>query len=271
MAVTLGAAVAPGGSAGAAGPPRLVLALEASTPAASVAVLRGGAVVGERSAPMRPGGDDALMPAVDAALAAAGARAADLAAVVCGAGPGGFTSLRIAAALAKGVASVTGCALVAAPSLALAAAAHAAAGAPGARGWLVTLDALRGERYLAAVDTVHEDGATRVTGYRYLGVRAAGAVAAEVAHATGRRDHVDANATPPLASGVRAFALALGGPADVPGVGAPGATAAGALVLAPVDLDAWEPDYGRQAEAQARWESTHGRPLATALEPSADV
>jgi tRNA threonylcarbamoyladenosine biosynthesis protein TsaB len=28
-----------------------------------------------------------------------------------------------------------------------------------------------------------------------------------------------------------------------------------------VDLDSWEPDYGRLAEAQVQWEATHGRPL----------
>jgi tRNA threonylcarbamoyladenosine biosynthesis protein TsaB len=31
----------------------------------------------------------------------------------------------------------------------------------------------------------------------------------------------------------------------------------------PVDLAAWEPDYGRLAEAQVRWEAAHGRPLTT--------
>jgi hypothetical protein len=29
----------------------------------------------------------------------------------------------------------------------------------------------------------------------------------------------------------------------------------------PVDLGRWEPDYGRLAEAQRRWEATHGRAL----------
>src|SRR5690606_2000684 len=29
----------------------------------------------------------------------------------------------------------------------------------------------------------------------------------------------------------------------------------------PVDLALWEPDYGRLAEAQVRWEREHGRPL----------
>jgi tRNA threonylcarbamoyladenosine biosynthesis protein TsaB len=29
----------------------------------------------------------------------------------------------------------------------------------------------------------------------------------------------------------------------------------------PVDIDRWEPAYGRLAEAQVKWESAHGRPL----------
>jgi hypothetical protein len=32
----------------------------------------------------------------------------------------------------------------------------------------------------------------------------------------------------------------------------------------PVDLAAWEPVYGRVAEAQAAWERAHGRPLSRA-------
>jgi tRNA threonylcarbamoyl adenosine modification protein YeaZ len=207
------------------------------------------------------------MPAVDAALRAAGARPHEVAAVVCGAGPGGFTSLRIAAAIAKGLAHATGCALVAVPSLALAAAARAASSATGAGAWLVTLDALRGERYVAEVDTWRAGDDVRVTGYRYAGVRTAGVVAADVAHLPERREHVDANAVHPAASGARAFALAVG---DAPGRRSGSGPAA--LRLGAVDLDAWEPDYGRQAEAQARWESMHGRPLASALDaPTLDA
>jgi tRNA threonylcarbamoyladenosine biosynthesis protein TsaB len=33
------------------------------------------------------------------------------------------------------------------------------------------------------------------------------------------------------------------------------------LAAGPVNLAAWEPDYGRLAEAQVRWEAAHGRPL----------
>lgn len=240
----------------------VVLALEASTANASVAVVRGGRVLAERAATMRAGTGDALMPAVDAVLTAAGVGVGDLAAVVCGAGPGGFTSLRIAAALAKGLAHATGCALVAVPSLALAAAARAAPGAGGDAAWLVTMDALRGERYAAHVTTAGAGDGVAVTGYAYLGVVSANGLAAEHARA-GAPTLVDANAEPPPAAAVRAFALR--------GFAGEWGNPLGAFALFPVDLDGWEPGYGRQAEAQARWERAHGRALATELAPAVAV
>jgi tRNA threonylcarbamoyladenosine biosynthesis protein TsaB len=217
------------------------LVLEASTPHASVAVLAGGEVVAEAAAEMRPGAEERLMPAVDEALRAAGVRPADLTAVVCGAGPGGFTSLRIAAAIAKGLAHATGCRLEAVPSLALAAAARG----PGR--WLVMLDALRGDRYAARVAV---DGAGAAVEYTYLGVLGASALAAALASAEADPWHaalVDASGEPPRAR----------------------AAAACAALRAGVALDAWEPLYGRLAEAQAKWEQAHGRPLATAVEADA--
>ena len=236
---------------------RWVLALDASTAAASVAVLHDGVVVAERAAAMRGADAERLMPAVAAALDLAGIAPVALHAIVCGGGPGSFTSLRIAGAIAKGIATVTGVPLLAAPSLALAGAAHATE--PGA--WLVTLDAMRGERYAALVTLA--EGALphgtlgtppRVVGYTYLGVRSADEIAA-LATAHGARDLLDANAAAPAARGAAGFALALPG-------GRTGA--AEALALAPVDLALWEPDYGRKAEAQVKWEIAHGRALPAA-------
>ena len=61
-----------------------------------------------------------LMPAVAQCCERAGVeRAATFERVVCGAGPGSFTSLRIAGAIAKGSASGVGCPLFAVPSMAL--------------------------------------------------------------------------------------------------------------------------------------------------------
>lgn len=216
--------------------------LEASTPHASVAVFGGGVLLAQVLAEMRPGADETLMPAVDAALRAAGVRPAELAWVTCGAGPGGFTSLRIAAAIAKGLAHATGCGLRAVPSLALAAAARG----PGR--WIVTLDALRGERYAAEVTV---DGLGNAFEYTYLGLLTPEAITAAVARAaTGpwQAAESDANATPPRAADARGCEQ----------------------LITKVDLAAWEPLYGRLAEAQARWEQSQGRPLATALHPPAD-
>jgi tRNA threonylcarbamoyl adenosine modification protein YeaZ len=227
----------------------IVLALDASTSAASVAVLRGGAVVVTRAAAMRGADEERLMPAVAAALADAGVPAGALAAIVCGGGPGSFTSLRIAGAIAKGLATVWDCALVAAPSLALA----AAAAASGAGRRLVVLDAMRGERYAAVVTLEARAGeqGLAVVGYDYLGVHAGDALAALAA------EHrvegvIDAGAGDATADGAAAFAIALDGRR----VGPPAA-----LTLAPVDLALWEPDYGRKAEAQVKWEAQHGREL----------
>lgn len=222
----------------------LVLALDAAPSVGSVALVRGTAVLAARAVAMRPaarGAPDAdpLMRAVDATLREADVRPADLAGIACGAGPGGFTSLRIAGALAKGLAQATGRPLLAAPSLAWAAATRA----PGAGAWLVTLDALRGEHYVArvALGGAIADALRVVDVYEYLGVRAA--------------DELDALAVEQCATGV----LVL----DADPAAPPIAAGAAALKPYPVDLAGWEPAYGRLAEAQARWEQAHGPLPAT--------
>ena len=239
--------------------PTWVLTLDASTAAASVAVLRDGIVVVEQEAAMRGADAERLMPAVAAALDLAAIAPIALRAVVCGGGPGSFTSLRIAGAIAKGIATVTGVPLLAAPSLALAAAAHA----PDPGAWLVTLDAMRGERYVALVTLAAGAAGTppSVVGYSYLGVHPVDAAAA-LATEHGARGTVDANATPPAARGAAAFALALPGSRS---------GAADALTLAPVELALWEPDYGRKAEAQVKWEIAHGRELPATADVPDDV
>lgn len=228
--------------------PGALLAIDAAPGVGSVALVRAGEVVSACAVPMRPQAkavdrpahppnEDPLMLAVAETLRGAGLTPFELAGVACGAGPGGFTSLRIAAAIAKGLAHAIGCAFLAAPSLAWAAAVRAPS--PGV--WLVTLDALRGERYIARVQLAGALGAPRrggwpVATYDYLGVHASDAVAALAdAHtAVGVLD-IDADATrAPIAAG------------------------AVAVPPSPVDLALWEPAYGRLAEAQARWEAEHG-------------
>src|SRR5512142_1116199 len=100
----------------------LTLALEAATSIGSVAVFRGRELLASREVAMRSGAEEHLLPAIDDALRQAGATTRDLACVVCGAGPGSFTSLRVSASLAKGLAFAEGIPLFAVPSLALIAA-----------------------------------------------------------------------------------------------------------------------------------------------------
>lgn len=235
---------------------RVLLAVDAAPGVGSVALVGVGVglgtVLAARTVAMRPTArspqtaapapdDDPLMRAVVNTLRDAEMPVAALAGVACGAGPGGFTSLRIAAALAKGFAHAGRRPLLAGPSLAWAAAVRA----PAAGTWLVALDALRGERYVAVVtvDELPADVASRalpVRTYEYLGV------------------HPDA-AVPLLVDARRAH-----GVLDIDGdVGAaPIAAGAAAIAPTPVDLALWEPAYGRVAEAQARWEVAHG-PLPT--------
>src|SRR5688500_13599736 len=208
------------------------LVLDGSTYSGSVAVLENGRVVAERELPRaetpgRSGRDENFMPMVAAALEDAGVRAEDVARVVCGAGPGSFTSLRIAASIAKGIATGVGCPLYAVSSLALIVADHQ----PGR--YLATLPAMRGEVYALAVDVstdtiAHGDAAI---------------IPEESAEKEAARHGAKHAAGSPHA---RAAARMLG-----------------AIVAAgPCDIDSWEPSYGRLAEAQVKWEAAHGRPLS---------
>lgn len=213
----------------------LTLALDASTYTGTVAVLRDGVIAAARDARMRGEHEERLMPAVLAALADVGAVPRDVARVVCGAGPGSFTSLRIAAGIAKGIAHGAGVSLYAVSSPALIVAGAAPALPPGR--YIAALDAMRGERYAQYV-RVHPDGRVELDGEAALATQAQLAEAGIPVVGP-----LEAEPRFPHARGVaRLLARCL----------ADGA----------VHLDAWEPSYGRLAEAQVRWEAAHGRPLA---------
>src|SRR5687768_14217637 len=85
----------------------LVLVIEASTADASVALISDDEVVIQELVPShhRVTGkrSEGLMPAIASCLVYADVVPKQLASVVCGGGPGGFTSLRSAAAIAKGL------------------------------------------------------------------------------------------------------------------------------------------------------------------------
>jgi tRNA threonylcarbamoyladenosine biosynthesis protein TsaB len=220
----------------------ITLVLEAATYAGSVAVLDDGRLVVERSVTMRGREREALMPAVAEALDEYGVPAEQLGRIVCGAGPGSFTSLRIAAAITKGLALASGGPLVPVSSLALLVASQRVI-APGK--YLAAIDALRGEHYVALYE-VGIDGVIVPRGEPSL--VATTSLGDEALHREAR--------------------LIGGGMIPADAVEAvPHARGAAQLIslideTPAADLAAWEPSYGRLAEAQVKWEAAHGRPLA---------
>jgi tRNA threonylcarbamoyl adenosine modification protein YeaZ len=208
------------------GPAPLLLALDTATDVPSFAL----------GTPADPGDDVRLGDrralsreiegVVAALLAAHGAAARDLTAVLVADGPGSFTGLRIGAAFAKGLCRALGVPLVSAPSLLGAAAGAArAAGAVPPVEVAVRYDALRGQWFRAV--------------YRL------GTAGVEVLEAPGLAPH---GAGPDDATfrGLAATAADASAAALLGLVGRPG----GPAVVA--DPSSWEPAYGRPAEAEAR-------------------
>lgn len=218
--------------------PSPMLVLEASTRTASVAVIVGDAVAATADVATGSARDDGLFPAILALLSQCGLRAADLAAVACGAGPGGFTSLRIAASVAKGIAHGAGIPMFAVPSLLL------AAGDREAGMYVVHADAMRGERFAQRV-RVDSDGLVFVEGAVQRIAAAdlrtfSDGVPLISAGPSPRAELADVERSP-AAAAVRWIG-------DWAGCG-------------PVVLERWEPEYGRLAEAQVVWERSHGHAL----------
>ena len=217
----------------------ITLALDAAGSAGTIAVLADGAVRAERTVEMKSAGKELFFPQVLDVLRDAGATPRDLARVVCGAGPGSFTALRVVGAIAKGLCLGSGYTLHGVPSLALIVAGEERTRREGR--WLATLDAMRGDRYLALV-TVAADG--EIASVESLGLAPAETLADRAALLRATLIGPDELlAAVPHARGVaRCHALI---------------EAAGAA-----DLASWEPVYGRLAEAQVKWEAAHGRSLA---------
>jgi len=216
----------------------LTLAIEASTYAGSVALVRDRDVVAERELAMRDQRSERLLPAVAALLVEVGVSTTQLERIVCGAGPGSFTSLRLAASIAKGIALGAGRPLFGVSSLLLTVAGAPGAAAPGR--YLAALEAMRGEAFVA--------------GYE---VTAAGPIVEIFSQALVPAGSVDA-----LARQLEARVVGPGRSLDCP----PNARGVARLSdwierSSAADLVSWEPDYGRLPEAQARWEAAHRQPL----------
>jgi tRNA threonylcarbamoyladenosine biosynthesis protein TsaB len=149
-----------GGGTGAGRPARVacrvvLLALDTSSPAVTVAVHDGGAVLARASEvdPRRHG--ELLAPLVQRVLTEAAATTRDLTDIAVGVGPGPFTGLRIGLVTARVLATVTGARLVGVCSHDVLAAAFLAEwGEPGpaAAGFVVATDARRKEVHWSAYD-----------------------------------------------------------------------------------------------------------------------
>lgn len=217
----------------------LVLALEGATYAGSVALIRGAVVLAEVTLKDVHGGmpqagrGEQLLPAVAECIQRAGVTASEVKRIVCGSGPGRFTSLRVAGAVAKGLATGYGVDLHAVSSLLLTVSSVSPALEAGE--YLSVLDAMRGDWFVLHV-SVSADGTFDSRG----NARLVSAAALETL----------LNADPHL--------RAIGPGRGIEGN--PHARGVAPLIArieaeGPVDLASWEPDYGRLPEAQVRREA----------------
>lgn len=221
-----------------------LLAIEASTTAGSVAIWVDGRLVGVEAVTMGAGQVDRLFPAMQRLVRGAELDPRALGAVVCGGGPGSFTSLRIAAALAKGMAHGAGCSLFAVPSLLVAGAAVDPQRLPDR--FVVHADALRGERYAQPLARL-PDGRLDVAG-------PLARVPLELLQAEVPAEARVAVLSSPLPDERHLVTPSIGLLAMI----------GGGWWETPVSLAGWEPQYGRLAEAQVKWEERHGMALPDA-------
>lgn len=219
---------------------RPVLVLEASSSAGSAAVVHSGRCVASIDVVMGSGREDGLFPAAVELVSQAGLAMNEFAGVVCGAGPGSFTSLRIAASCAKGFAHGANLPLYAVSSLLLAAADAVSRCAAGT--YLVHSDALRGERYALEVE-ISDAGLVRALGpqqrcsLEWLNGLADGAPMRLAVGYSPNPERETLIVTPCAAHLSRISTVHW---------------------VTPLSLDGWEPVYGRLAEAQVKWEAAHG-------------
>jgi tRNA threonylcarbamoyladenosine biosynthesis protein TsaB len=194
----------------------------------------------------------ALLPMIGRVLGRKGIPLDAVRGIALSDGPGSFTGLRVGAATAKALARARRLEVRVAPSLMVRAAGRAAPGAT----VLAVANALREELYAAAyrfepgrVETLLAPSIWRVD--------------ALLARAP-RPDHIIGDGSMEALQRLEDWAKrsVIGGEE-----GSPRAAlllellnwTGGARQVANFDL--WEPEYGRPAEAQARWELAHGRPL----------
>jgi tRNA threonylcarbamoyladenosine biosynthesis protein TsaB len=106
--------------------------------------------------------------------------------------------------------------------------------------WLTLLDAMRGESFTQLIDVTAAGAISEASELRVVREEEIATLARTMhARTAGPGRELDAS---PHARGVARLA-------------------AHPSLRSPVDVELWEPDYGRLAEAQVRWETAHGRSL----------
>lgn len=228
------------------------LALDTATDRASVALGVAGAVPVEENITGARRHAASLLPAIQALLRRVGVSLDDLQGIAVSDGPGSFTGLRVGASVAKALVHVRPVPLWTAPSLMV----RAGGVAQSSGVVLAVANALRGEVYCAA--------------YRFFPDR----VQTEMVPSVRRPAEL-------LSSGLEPALVVGEAPADIlaaledwsgrPVIGPPEGSPRAARLLQLIGCPGgaglvetartWEPVYGRPAEAQARWEMAHGRPL----------
>ena len=218
------------------------LVLESSTYHGSVALLEGATLIGERAVAMRGREHEALMAAVGELLADAGVLPGALGRVICGSGPGSFTSLRISASIAKGLCMAGGAQLIPISSLRLLVESRV----PRAGGqFVVAVDAMRGESYVQGFSADASGASIEATQLMLLPTADLERVASDRgARLLGPQRSVSELLIPLASAAQHITNLIDASPA--------------------ADLGQWEPAYGRLAEAQVKWEATQGRALGSA-------
>jgi len=232
------------------------LALETATDRASIALGTTAADAVEREIVGARRHAAELLPAVERLLADARLGLSAVSALVVSDGPGSFTGLRVGAAVAKALAHARGLPLWTAPSLLVRAAGLARAGDT----VLAVANALRGDVYAAAyrfeADAIHQLLPPSV--YRPEDLLARGLsvsrLVGDVPPALART--LEAGIRCPLVTSPE------GGPRARTLLGLVDRRGGAARVER---VEGWEPVYGRPAEAQARWETAHGRPLPDSI------
>jgi tRNA threonylcarbamoyladenosine biosynthesis protein TsaB len=229
------------------------LAIDTTTDRLSVAGRTDGTIV-ERTVSGARKHAALLFPLLDQVLHELGGGLQEVSVLLVAEGPGSFTGLRVGAAAAKALARARpGLEVWTASTLLV----RAASAAPlhGARVLVVT-SALRGEVYAASyrLDLPHR-----------VETLSAPAIATPESLHKETPDLLVADAPEKLVDRLAdQFAVPL-----IRGtVSLPNAAALLSLLGVPGgaervhDLDRWEPNYGRPAEAQLRWEAAHGRALS---------